>query len=300
MLKLLAPSICGRLSYIAEKNNNAEPQLNLENLLSPEEGLFEELVERFALQSAVSGVQPKVLARVQDKATLQLEDYIVKTWGDDYPQLALNEYWCMKVVEAANIPVPEFYLSDDARFFIMKRFDIIQSRYLGFEDMCVLQGKGRDDKYEGSCEQLAKTITYFVSPQHRHEAFKNFFKMTVINHRLENGDAHLKNFGVLYQDVHDIRLAPAYDVVSTTAYIKQDMAALMLMESRKWWPRKHLIRFGTQHCNLTLQQANELYDECLEAINKIGAQINGILQKKIADDQRQILEHLQRLVAKAA
>lgn len=299
LLKLLSPAIRGRLTYKAESELPAKHPLNLDDLLSPEEGLFEELVERFALRSAVSGVQPKVLVKVQDKATLQMEDYIVKTWGDDFPQLALNEYWCMQVVKAANIPVPEFYISEDARFFIMKRFDITETGFLGFEDMCVLQGKGRDDKYEGSCEQLIKTITQFVSPQHRREALKNFFKITVLNHRLENGDAHLKNFGVLYQNIHNIKLAPAYDVVSTTAYIKQDMAALTLMGSRKWWPRKHLITFGMQHCGLTLHEANGLYDECLIAIEQVSQQIKIKLQNELPEEQQQMLEHLLRLMKKA-
>ena len=90
------------------------------------------------LRSALSGVQPKVLARVEDKAALGVDDYIVKAWEENYPQLALNEYWCMRVVQAAGIPVPEFYLSKDERLFIMKRFDLIASgQALGFEDLCV-------------------------------------------------------------------------------------------------------------------------------------------------------------------
>ncbi len=41
----------------------------------------------------------------------------------------------------------------------MKRFDILDDgRYLGFEDMCVLMAKQRDDKYDGTYEQIAKTI----------------------------------------------------------------------------------------------------------------------------------------------
>lgn len=192
LLKLLSPSIRGRLTYKTEALPKNNQPLQLKNLLNPEEGLFEELIDRFALHSPVSGVQPKVLVKVEDKATLQLEDYIVKTWGDDFPQLALNEYWCMKIVEAAKIPVPEFYISNDARFFIMKRFDITKAGYLGFEDLCVLQGKGRDDKYEGSYEQLIKSLISFVSPQHRHAALTNIFKLLVLNNRLENGDAHLK------------------------------------------------------------------------------------------------------------
>lgn len=299
LLNLLAPSIKGRLTYKNLAALETNQPIYLENLLNPQEGLFEELVEKFALRSAVSGVQPKVLAQVQDKATLQLDDYIVKTWGDDYPQLALNEYWCMQIVKAANIPVPDFYLSADTKFFIMKRFDLVKDSFLGFEDACVLQGKSREEKYDGSYEQLAKTLVNFISPQNKSLSLKNYFKMIVLNQRLENGDAHLKNFGVLYQDIENIWLAPAYDIVSTTAYIKQDVSALYLMGSRKWWKRSHLIDFGVNHCNLTPQQANELYDECLVAIKTVGKQLKQEIKSRQDLAQQEILQHLIQLAEKA-
>ncbi|MEA2098947.1 MAG: HipA domain-containing protein [Campylobacterota bacterium] len=165
LLQLISSSVRGRLTY---KNSsiNKEQFLNLDELLeSNSENLFEELVSKFALNSALSGVQPKVMARIQDKATLKLEDYIVKSWGDDYPQLALSEYYCMKVAQYAGIDTPKFYISSDDKLFVMKRFDITDSgKKLGFEDMCVLQIKQRDDKYEGSYEQITKSIKLSYLP----------------------------------------------------------------------------------------------------------------------------------------
>ena len=104
---------------------------------------------------------------------------------------------------------------------------------------------------------------------------------------------------MLYTDINNIWLAPAFDIVSTTAYIKQDMAALTLMGSRKWWGRKHLIKFGVQHCYLTNQQANELYDECLAAMALVSKQINAELQKDLPGDQKLVLEHFLNLAKKA-
>lgn len=293
LLRLLAPSVRGRLSYsgvISPPDN-----LALEDLLHAPAGesLFDELVTRFALQSPLSGVQPKVLAQLQDKATLRLTDYIVKTWGGDYPQLALNEYWCMRAVQEAGIAVPTFYLSDDGTLFIMKRFDLTDDGLtLGFEDMCVLQARGRDDKYEGSYEQLAKTIKTFVSPHHRQQAMQQFFKMMVLNNRLQNGDAHLKNFGVLYTDVNNVWLAPAFDVVSSTAYIGKDMSALTLMGSRRWWPREQLLRFAVNACDLSMSQANQLYDHCLAALQCVASELEAQLVDTKGDDARQLLQHL--------
>ncbi|WP_404418483.1 type II toxin-antitoxin system HipA family toxin [Marinospirillum sp.] len=292
ILELLAPGIRGRLHY--GESEKASAPLSLSDLLQPSHaGLFEELVERFALQSALSGVQPKVLARVEDKAALSLDDYIVKAWGEDYPQLALNEYWCMRVVQAAGIPVPDFYRSDDDRLFIMKRFDLKASgEALGFEDFCVLQGRKRDDKYEGSYEQLVKTLKTFVSPAYKRESLQQLFKLLVLNNRLQNGDAHLKNFAVVYEDIQHIRLAPAYDVVSTTVYIPSDVSALTLMGSRKWWGKKHLLRFGVQVCDLTRHQAENLYAECEVALAKVSEEVAIQLEKETHPDKIRILNHL--------
>ena len=296
LLQLLAPSIRGRINYDAEAFNTTP--LKLEDLMHPKQkDLFKDLVSRFALHSPLSGVQPKILAQVENKATLKLEDYIVKAWGEDYPQLALNEYFCMLTVKKAGIDVPEFYLSDDDALFIMQRFDIDSNgQAKGFEDLCVIQAKSRDEKYKGSYEQIAKSIKTFTSPDYKMQSLHNFFKMVVLNNRLQNGDAHLKNFGLIYDDINSVRLSPAYDVVSTTVYVKNDIAALTLMGSKKWWNRKFLIRFGIETCDLSTKQANQLYDECEYALESVNQLVKTRLETESITEKRLILEHLSRLM----
>ncbi len=281
LLKLMAHSIKGRLTY--EVNTiHEEETLSLDALLHPKsETLFDELVSRFALNSPLSGVQPKVLAKVRDKVTLPLQEYIVKSWGDEYPHLSLNEFYCMKIVKLSCIDVPEFYLSDDNKLFIMKRFDIKENgTYLGFEDMCVLQARQADEKYEGSYESIAKSIKTFVSPKHKKKALRDFFKMMVINTLVQNGDAHLKNFGLLYENIDDIWLAPAYDVVCTTLYIQKDIPALHLLGSKKWWSKPFLMRFGKEYCDLSASDTSTLYDECVEAMRIISSEIKERIEKE--------------------
>lgn len=298
LLKLLAPTIHGRIEYVRDSPPEKSP-LHLETLLhSDNPSLFEELVSRFALRSALSGVQPKVLAQLENKATLQLDDFIVKAWGPDYPALALNEYCCMLASKYAGIPVPEFYLSDDESLFIMKRFDLKkEGGALGFEDMCVLQAKQREDKYSGSYERVAKTIKTFVSPENKKSSLEQFFKMLVISNALQNGDAHLKNFGLVYESTASIWLAPAYDIVCTTAYIHQDIPALTLAGSKKWISRNQLERFGMQACELTTARASELYNECQQAMKKLSFYIATRLSQNLNNEQLMVLEHLQALIA---
>ena len=74
---------------------------------------FAKLLGLYLERSFISGVQPKVLARLFDKSALATDDYIVKTWGDEYPNLAENEFFCLSAARRAGLPVPAFHLSDD-------------------------------------------------------------------------------------------------------------------------------------------------------------------------------------------
>ncbi len=221
------------------------------------ESLFEELSERFAALSGVSGVQPKVLVSATDddvieKVSMKEREFIVKASGDDYPGLAENEFICMSIAAKAGLDVPKCWLSDDRKLFIIERFDIDGDRYLGFEDMTALMNKQNDEKYNGSYEQIAKAINLFVTPELRQSSLESFFSTVALSVLLRNGDAHLKNFGLLYTNpqTHDVRLSPAYDIVTTTVYIPRDVLALKLDKSKGWPTKKQLVEFGKAHCNL--------------------------------------------------
>ncbi|MDP2646096.1 MAG: type II toxin-antitoxin system HipA family toxin [Desulfobacterales bacterium] len=231
--------------------------------------LFRDLMDRYLLQSGISGVQPKVMIDARDRTTLRSFSYIVKSWDSDYPDLAANEYFCMTAVKRSGLPTPEFYLSEDGRLFVMKRFDLAaDGRNLGFEDMCVLQGAGTDGKYDSTCERVVKSINSFVSPQHRGAAREIFFQSLLLSVALRNGDGHLKNYGVIYDDPlsNDIRLAPVYDVVTTTAYIPRDIPALSLGGSKKWWNAAALRAFGVAHCGLSQGKIGRIFTAVTAAV----------------------------------
>jgi serine/threonine-protein kinase HipA len=216
------------------------------------ENLFEELARRYLFRTGVSGVQPKLLvpeAREPDgKVSVATVDLIVKSGGANYPGLAVNEFVCMSIARRAGIPVPEFHLSDNRQMFVMRRFDRTEDgQALGFEEMAVLMAKGTAQKYDGSYEQVARFVSLFCSPDRRRGALAQLFDQVALSCILGNGDAHLKNFGVLYGDPtsEDVWLAPAYDLVNTTAYIAEDSLALTLGGSKSLFAsRVHLMEFA--------------------------------------------------------
>lgn len=202
--------------------------------------LFAELVDQYILRTGISGVQPKVIVPdsgfvTDPKATLLMPELIVKSGRADFPGLAINEYVCMDAARRAGMPVPEFYLSDNRQLFVMRRFDRdVAQRAIGFEDMAVLMGLGTEQKYDSSYENIARAIRLFCAPEHVRDSLDQFFDIVALSCMVGNGDAHLKNFGLLYRDPlgADAQLAPAYDIVNTTAYIKDDALALRLDGSK--------------------------------------------------------------------
>jgi serine/threonine-protein kinase HipA len=230
--------------------------------------LFHELVMKYALRSGVSGVQPKVMLDATERGAAAVGGYIVKSWGAEYPCLAANEFFCMTAAQRAGLPVPEFHMSENGGLFVMKRFDVAaDGSSLGFEDMCGLQALGTAEKYSSTYERIAKSIKDFVSGENVQSAREQFFASLVLSNMVRNGDAHLKNFGILYdRPGAPVRIAPVYDVVTTTAYIPKDVPALSLAGTKKWWPRKIVEKFAVTHLAVTAGRAGQIFEEIAEAV----------------------------------
>lgn len=118
------------------------------------EDIFAGLVDRYILRAGISGVQPKVLVpEHQDSSpqrfTSKTSDLIIKSGRDEFPGLAINEFLCMSVARETGIAVPEFYLSDNTKLFVMRRFDRDeQLNPIGFEDMAALMGLAAEHKVQ--------------------------------------------------------------------------------------------------------------------------------------------------------
>jgi len=280
MLNLIGAYVIGRVKYAkAEKEDET---IELGDILNNDtHKLFESLMLKFAIRSGVSGVQPKILLDIYDKNTLVTENYIVKSWGDEYPELALNEFFCMEAVRFSGLEVPKYYLSENRSMFIMKRFDLKEDgTFYGFEDGCVLLGKSTDEKYSASYEDLAKAIKSSVGVEHRKRALKDLFKALIMNHLLRNGDGHLKNYGILYEnDYTDAVMAPIYDVVCTTVYIKEDIPALKISDGKLWFKEKTYCNFAKNTCQMKIQEIDETIKVCLNALKKASHALDIYIEK---------------------
>ena len=109
-----------------------------------------------------------------------------------------------------------------------------------------------------------------------------------MNYLLKNGDAHLKNFGVLYTSPYtsDVRLSPAYDVVSTVVYIPSDQPALTLFGKKVWFSKKDLIDFGISYCLLDSERAKILFEQCEYAVIEIKREIEAYSKEETKENQK--------------
>ena len=274
-LRIVGQSQIGRLRFVAPDAPAADvPAMSLKEILVHDGAadLFDDLLARYAVHSGISGVQPKVMVRDDesplDRVTHRGATHIVKAWNpDSYPFLAENEFFCMLAARHAQIDVPNFQLSHHGKFLVIDRFDRVDDRYLGFEDFCVLNGLPAEAKYSGSYENLTKRIKQFVSPGEVRPALEQFFKSLALSCAVRNGDAHLKNFGVVYDDPEGtVRLSKAYDIVSTTPYLPADSLALTLGGSKRFPKAKVLLAFGRTHCGFSEGLVRDLLGEVAEGM----------------------------------
>jgi len=268
MFAKLAPNIEGRIRFRSDYERLDYDFWDLDRVMHEDTpDTFHRLLDMFLSKNAISGVQPKTVALLRDKESLRLGEYIIKTWGDEYPHLAENEYFCLQACKRAGIPIPDIHLSDNRRFLIVKNFVFGSEKIWGFEEVLSLMDKNRTQKYRGSYEQVAKEIYRFTT--RKKQDLATYFKMVVMNYLLKNGDAHLKNFGLLFADDFDrIALSPAYDVVTTACYLYRDKPALTLNGQKVWHGRDALIDFGIKHCLLTPQEAELGYEACTNALKE--------------------------------
>lgn len=293
LLTIVGRSQLGRLRYTAmdAELDSEVPFQSVDEILKHRRGgdLFAYMMERFAAYSGVSGVQPKVMVRDDDdagiadaskarkSASVLGATHIVKLWNEEeYPSLAANEFYCLKAVERCGLPVPRFRISEDGKALVLDRFDLRKDgTYLGLEDFCVLNALSTSEKYSGGYEtRLFRRLADFVPANRLPKELDRLFLMFVLNCTLRNGDAHLKNFALLYEDVNGVAsLSPVYDVVTTTAYIPKDAMALTLNGSTGWPNRKALTLLGQQRCGLDLSRVNEVFERVAVAVSETSIEL---------------------------
>lgn len=316
LLSIVGRSQVGRLRFTGEKEilHEEVPFQSVDEILAKrrEGGLFRYLLDKFATFSGISGVQPKVLVRDEGASAVlkqtwprlsqsyRAATHIVKFWEpNEFPQLAANEYFCLKVAQRCGLEAPPCRLAEDAMALVIDRFDLrADGAFRGFEDCCVLNARRTDEKYRGSYEtSVIKRFQQFANSPNVIADLEKLFTLIVLNCALRNGDAHLKNFGIVYDDVlGEARLAPVYDVVTTAVYIPGESMALTLTGTTQWPEAKTLRKLGETRVGSTPAQVKQILERVAQAMSDVSIEVLSYIREhpEFAEIGQRMLQEWER------
>jgi serine/threonine-protein kinase HipA len=107
----------------------------------------------------------------------------------------------------------------------------VAGKRVHIEDFAQILGLYPEQKYASYNYETLANLVYKLAGE---SELDEFIRRLVFVIASGNGDAHLKNWSLIYPDGVNARLAPAYDFVSTIQYKADDQLALNLARSKRW------------------------------------------------------------------
>ena len=204
------------------------------------------------LRFSLPGVQLKfsALAEASGGLTIPVDgvggSWIVKLPSATFDAVPENEYAMMSLAKRIGIDTPEIRLVpvDDIAglpegiaglgktAFAIRRFDRPRAgEAIHVEDFAQVFGIYPERKYERASY---KNIAEVLWAEAGETAVAEFVRRLVFSTLIGNADLHLKNWSLIYPDRRQAALAPAYDYVSTIAYIDDNGMALNYARTRRF------------------------------------------------------------------
>ena len=247
------------------------------------------------LKFSLGGMQLKFsMLRQGERYTLntggRLGNYIIKPPSHDFPGLPQVEAAAMATARAVGIDVPETLLLHpdqleglsnilghlpEEPFYAIRRFDrndttrpsndstepLTPKERIHVEDFAQVFSLRTSQKYNRvNYDMMAMTLLQYAGGV---DDLKEMTRRLTLNVLLGNGDAHTKNWSLIYRTPNKPRLAPAYDLVSTVAWTQHDQTIALNMAGTKRFDAIGLDTFNAffQRLELPGQVREELLTE---------------------------------------
>jgi len=238
LIELLGEDLPGNVIVKSGSLINSEINKESNDLKQNEQN---EQIYRFSL----AGIQLKFSAIIESSGGLTIPasglggDWIVKLPAQNFTSVPENEFSMLQLAKEIGIDTPAIDLIDLDRVsglpelgilggnkaLAVKRFDREDGKRIHIEDFAQVYRVFPKDKYDKvNYDNIANMVWVLT----RQDGLVDFIKRLVFNIMIGNGDMHLKNWSFIYPDGKTPKLAPAYDFVSTIAYIPNDKLALNL------------------------------------------------------------------------
>jgi serine/threonine-protein kinase HipA len=203
---------------------------------------------------SLAGAQMKFSMRERDgryqiAESGALGDWIIKMPSTTHKHVPLNEFTAMQLAQLAGITIPDIRLIEMAKLeqlpainlpnehyaFGIRRFDREDGERIHMEDFAQVLVKQPQQKYRSANYQQIGKILFNYTEDGLGDV-QQFARRLLVNILLANGDAHLKNWSVIYPDTVTPTLSPAYDIVTTRVYMGDERAfALNLGKGKDWY-----------------------------------------------------------------
>ena len=263
LLKAIGGECAGAIAFFSEGDAPVSTGGRFRRLSDAEAGEILDSLEKKPLdvgedgfRISGAGAQDKLIACWRDGIVeLPLDGtpstHIIKTAIGDYPDSVENECFSMKLAEACGLDCARcrMVLIGGKRRYVCERFDRMVDggtvRRLHQEDFCQLMRDDPRRKYESlGGPGLAESMRLMREMSLTAADTLEFLRRIVFTFLVGNGDAHGKNFSVLYRG-RKASLSPMYDVMSTAIYpdVSQRMAMKIDGEyAFKWITRGKFLR----------------------------------------------------------
>ncbi|PRD68327.1 type II toxin-antitoxin system HipA family toxin [Malikia spinosa] len=245
------------------------------------------------LKFSLAGMQMKFsMLRQGERLTLAgeqaLGNYLVKPPSRDFEALPLVEAATMQVAQAAGIEVPEIRLVPASQidglpdlqafdtgepFYAIRRFDRPESTTgearIHIEDFAQVFNLRPQQKYgQVNHEMIGRTLLRYAGGL---ADLQEMARRMVFNVLMGNGDAHIKNWSLIYRDPTRPRLAPAYDLVPTVAYMSRETSLALNMAGVKRFADITLDSFAAFLTRVGI--ADQVLDSVMAEVRHAGQQV---------------------------
>jgi serine/threonine-protein kinase HipA len=241
-------------------------------------------------QQIFSGIQNKIAVIIKDRKiyvpshdSVAPTSHIIKAAGKKYPNLILNQYFCMTLAKRMHIPVPNFqliYLAQEP-FLAIERYDRDFSNdsviYHHQEDFCQALGlpftaKGANTGFGViDCISLIQKLDFENYARSKLE----IIRVILFNLLIGNSFASSKDFSILYyfddNNVFKIKLAPFHSLYCTSVYPFVSKTMSMHIGNnylRSIFTYNDVIKFVTD-CKITIARFKYILLELMDSFNAV-------------------------------
>lgn len=172
--------------------------------------------------------------------------WIVKLPSVKFAGVPQNEFAMMTLARKVGIEVPDIRLVNTAEIeglpdamksiettaYAIKRFDRLDDGgAVHIEDFAQVFAVYPEEKYKNASY---RNIAAVIAAEAGEVGTQEFIRRLVFNALIGNADMHLKNWSLIYRDRRTATLSPAYDFLSTIAFLPDDRLALNVSRTKKF------------------------------------------------------------------